>query len=77
MAEARVRDEWNRTASLMALLANVNRDPRKHGPYKAPDFHPLERKAERAPIGEASISLLKTVFVDRRVAGDINAVAQQ
>ncbi len=77
MAESRVRDEWNRTASLMALLANVNRDPKKHGPYKAPDFHPLEHKTERIPIGEGSIGLLKTVFVDRRVAGDINAVAQQ
>jgi hypothetical protein len=62
MAEARSRDEWNRTACLMALLANLNRDPKKHAPYKPSDFHPLERKGKQIS-GTADIGILKTVFV--------------
>ena len=41
------------------------------------ELHKGRAKTERIPIGEGSIGFLKTVFVDRRVAGDINAVAQQ
>lgn len=62
MAEARSRDEWNRTACVMALLANLNRDPKKHAPYKPSDFHPLEHKGKQV-IGTADIGILKSVFV--------------
>lgn len=46
----------------MALLANLNRDPKKHAPYKPSDFHPLERKGKQI-TGTADIGILKTVFV--------------
>ena len=65
MAEARSRDEWNRTACTMALLANLNRDPKKRAPYKPSEFHPLERK-EMQSVGKTSVSILKSVFVDGR-----------
>jgi hypothetical protein len=63
MAESRSRDEWNRTACTMALLANLNRDPKKRAPYKPSDFHPLERE-RKAPDGKTGIGILKAVFVD-------------
>ena len=40
MAEARGRADWARTASLMALVANTNRDPKKTRPFRPSDFDP-------------------------------------
>ena len=68
VAEARQRDLWNHTASVMALIANVNRDPKKSRPAKPNDFHPLRKSPthptnHRPPVTD--ISVLKAVFVDR------------
>ncbi len=48
MYEAKVEHEtdtlkadWQRTASLMALLANCHRNPKKSKPYKPSDFYPF------------------------------------
>lgn len=61
MAEAHLDERWSHTASLLALIANVNRDPKKTGPFKASDFHPGKRKQ---PVTEtADISVLKDVFI--------------
>jgi hypothetical protein len=63
MARARQETEWDRAAALMALTANCHRDPRKHRPFMAEDFHPLRRRAaETTPgtrITAANIGLLK------------------
>lgn len=52
MATAKSRAEWNHTAALMALIANVNRNPKaKASPWRPEDFHPLpeeRRHRERA-----------------------------
>ncbi len=66
MAEAKGQDHWNHTSSLMALIANVNRDPKKSKVLKPTDFHPhVKGKAKRDKPPKADITLLKTVFVDR------------
>jgi len=44
MAESRSHAEWGRVASLMALIANVNRDPQKHRPFRPGDFDPHEAR---------------------------------
>lgn len=63
MAEGHVRERWNHTAQLMALTANINRDPRrKTRPYSPAEFHPLERARKAAPI-PADISVLRDIFV--------------
>jgi hypothetical protein len=63
MAESRRNEAWSHTANLMALVANVNRNPRKRArPYSPLEFHPfLERK--RTAYSKASIRILKDVFV--------------
>ncbi len=41
MAEGAGRESWNHTASLLTLLANVNRNSKKKAkPYQLSDFHP-------------------------------------
>ncbi|MBM4019873.1 MAG: hypothetical protein FJ288_16385 [Planctomycetes bacterium] len=67
MAEARGRDEWGRMSSLLALLANVNRDPKRTRPFKPADFNPYEvRRPGGVPLGKGNMRLLKQVFVDRK-----------
>ena len=65
MAEAKARDEWNRTAALMALTANINRDPKKTRPFKPSDFNPYEAKNESVAKMK-DLSVLKAVFVGKR-----------
>ena len=68
MAEARVDAEWNHTSAVLAMLANVNRDPKKHGPYRPEEFHPLKRRdrSHGVPITRENVSLLKKVFIQGR-----------
>jgi len=66
MAEARVDAEWNHTSAILAMLANVNRDPKKRGAYHPEEFHPLKRRRSSStgiPITRDNIGMLKTVFV--------------
>jgi hypothetical protein len=57
-------------SSLLALLANVNRDKKKSGPFSADDFNPY-RNTQVETI-ESDVSALK-VFVD----GKLPAQARQ
>jgi hypothetical protein len=61
MAEARTRDDWGRISSLMALLANCNRDPKKSRAFRPSDFDPFNRTVHQ-PI-QADFALLREVFV--------------
>lgn len=66
MADGRQRSDWGRMSSLMALIANVNRDPKKkRQPYKPRDFDPWQGedgKKNKPP--QIDLSVLRTVFVD-------------
>ena len=66
MAESRSRDAWNRTASVMALLANLHRDPKKRGAYKPAEFHP-QQTTQKTPVPMDGFKMMKTVFVDRNL----------
>lgn len=63
MAEARQRDEWARTSSVLALIANTNRDPKKHRAFKPSDFDPF---AATTPVirQKVDVSILKEVFIN-------------
>jgi hypothetical protein len=66
MAQARRQEHWNHTASLLAMLANVNRDPKKGRALRPADFHPIPatRHGQSPPPLKGDIGLLKTVFID-------------
>ena len=46
MAIAKRRDAWDRTANVLAILININRDPKKSEAVTADDCHPLRRELE-------------------------------
>ena len=64
MVEGQGKFEWNRTASLMALLVNLNRDPRKGKAASPKDFNPFAPK-EPVPVlrGREMLSALKAAFI--------------
>ena len=62
MADGRSRAEWDRTAAQMALLANVNRDPKKRRPFRPEDFSPYKDEARPKPIDKESLAMLKEQF---------------
>ena len=74
MAEAKARERWSHTSSLMALIANCNRDPKRRArPFRPDEFNPLVGRRPRTngiPIRADNIEDLK-VFLpkDRRHAG--------
>jgi len=43
MTESHERSEWARLASLMALVANMNRNPRRRGTFKPAEFNPYAK----------------------------------
>ncbi len=67
MGEARSRQYWAHTSSVLALLANLHRDPKKTRLYKPADFNPHLRGRE-VTIRKVGVSVLKQVFVNQ--AGD-------
>lgn len=61
MAEARQSAAWDHTAAILAMVANVNRDPRKSRPLRPADFHPYGKGKGKQSIAvrAANIELLK------------------
>jgi hypothetical protein len=67
MAEARSRASWSHTASVLAMLANVNRDPKRSRAFRPGDFDPHERQTKPpAVVKGRNFNILKLVFVDRK-----------
>lgn len=66
MVEARQRDQWNHTADLMALLANLQRDPKRRArPFERGHFHPLREIRRRPPArtsGRISMDTVETLL---------------
>ena len=65
MAEARERSEWGRVSSLMALVANLLRDPHKGRPLRPADFNPYveqEKTPEKPVLRGRELEVLRDVF---------------
>ena len=68
MAEGKAKDAWQHTAAILALIANVNRDPKKKRPFMPADFNPYFEKTSRPDVivvTKENISLLKNAFLRR------------
>lgn len=63
MAEAQGRGRWAHTSAILALIANVNRDPKKTRPYRPSDFDPFSASEKRdGAIEVTDMAVLKVVF---------------
>ena len=67
MADAKRRDDWQHTSTMLALLANIHRNPKKKPqPFSPAEFNPLAEERKKLVKAKAGIRILKTLFVDRR-----------
>jgi hypothetical protein len=58
MADSRRRVEWRQTASILAMLANLHRDPKRRSrPYEIDDFDPM--RDDREPSIDHGIEVLR------------------
>lgn len=67
MLDARCREHWSHTSVILALIANVNRDPKKHSqPFSPDEFNPYEQqsKAKEEPIARVGVDMLRRLFID-------------
>jgi len=66
MAEGQSEEAWNHTASLLAMLANCHRDPRRSRAFRPGDFHPHKRRrAGGVPLTAENLGLLRRLFAVR------------
>ena len=69
MAEAAQQERWAHTSCVMALIANVNRDPKKHRAFRPADFNPFgdsDRVRRGVPITTENIADLKALVKKSR-----------
>lgn len=61
MLEGRQRHDWSIASSLMAVIANASRDPKRSRRLHPSDFDPFSTRQRRIM---ADVSVLKDVFID-------------
>ena len=63
MADGRVRQSWVHTSSVLAMIANVNRDPKKTRAFRPDDFNPFAARSARGiPLTAGTIRAMKGMF---------------
>lgn len=60
MAESRGRFEWAQTSCLMALVANIMRDPKKSKAVEPSDFNPYSHHEK--PVVKAPLTILRDIW---------------
>ncbi len=66
MAEAKSKDNWNHTAATLAMIFNVNRDPKKQKAITPSELNPHEKKKKSGiPLTTDNLKILKKVFVEK------------
>jgi len=60
MAEGRGKFEWGQTSCMMALIANIMRDPKKSKALTPADFNPYNEKKKQDVV--VPVSFLKELW---------------
>ncbi len=71
-----VEQEWNHTALVCSLMANINRDPKKSKEFTLADFHPYMTNKSNCVIHDSKLAFeqLKKCFV--KPENDITATKE-
>jgi hypothetical protein len=71
MLESRQRHDWAIASSVMALVANIHRDPKRSSLIKPSQFDPFARRAASTTI-RADVSVLKDVFIHGKFPKEVS-----
>ncbi len=64
MLDGRQRHDWSIASAVMALVANIHRDPKRSRRLNPSDFDPFAKRHRPIPVG---VSVLKDVFIDGKM----------
>lgn len=64
MLDGRQRHDWSIASAVMALVANIHRDPKRSRRLNPSDFDPFAKR--QRPI-KVAVSVLKDVFIDGKM----------
>jgi len=64
MLDGKQRHDWSIAASVMSVMANLQRDPKRSRRLNPSDFDPfMKRSSVQRPV-KVDVSVLKDVFID-------------
>ena len=67
MATMRLKSAWGIASSMMALMANLQRDPKKSNAFQPADFNPFAPKQPKIVLrGREMKEALMAAFVQQR-----------
>lgn len=64
MLDGKQRHDWSIASAVMALVANIHRDPKRSRRLNPSDFDPFAKRQRPIPVG---VSVLKDVFIDGKM----------
>ena len=73
LARGRQKSEWAQTSTILAVLANANRDPKRRPyPWDADDFNPFaeSRPVRGIPFNKETSRMLAQAITGKRIAPD-------
>jgi hypothetical protein len=68
MHEGKARHDWQIASSHMALLANINRDPKKGRSLKPADFDPTHKAMRSSELPKAGVEVMKQAIIDGKAS---------
>jgi hypothetical protein len=67
-ARAKAQHDWNQTSSIMAVIANTNRDPKRRAkPYEPRDFNPYAPPKQRVRVSASEVGKMLFAAVKHKV----------
>lgn len=64
MLDGKQRHDWSIASAVMAIVANINRDPKRSRRLNPSDFDPFAKRQRPIRVG---VSVLKDVFIDGKL----------
>ncbi len=64
MLDGKQRHDWSIASAVMALVANIHRDPKRSRRLNPSDFDPFAKRQRPIKVG---VSVLKGVFIDGKL----------
>ena len=64
MLDGKQRHDWSIASGVMALVANIHRDPKRSRRLNPSDFDPFAKRQRPIKVG---VSVLKDVFIDGKM----------
>lgn len=64
MLDGKQRHDWSIASAVMALVANIHRDPKRSRRLNPSDFDPFAKRQRSIKVG---VSVLKDVFIDGKM----------